>query len=231
MRPLRLEAKRFLYSLWMLPAVLVVLAGLIFFTYKTGVNRPGADERVLLGMLLGAVEYHILLYGVLAVALAGIDVSYRIPLMETLAGGTPYRFLLRKLLLFAAAVVICELAYLVVPVLLWRIPLSLLLLQFPEEELVSPMLWLVPARLFLDLGIALPLFLLQTALPSIQSMLIVDSAAAILWIGLHDDDLTAWIYGMMFRPLPWTWFLWAGLAILLSVLFSFGTFRLKARFR
>lgn len=231
MRPLRLEAKRFLYSLWMLPAVLAVLAGLIFFTYRTGVNHSAEDQRVLLGMLLGTVEYHILLYGVLAAALAGIDVSSRIPLLETLAGGTPYRFLRRKAVLFAAAVVICELAYLAVPVLLWRIPLSAFLLQLPEKELVSPLLWLVPARLFLDLGIAFPLFLLQTALPSIQSMLIADAAAAILWIGLHEDDLTAWIYGMMFRPLPWSWFLWAGLSILLSVLLSFGAFQLRARIR
>lgn len=231
MRPLRLEAKRFLYSLWMLPAVLAVLAGLIFFTYRTGVNHSAEDQRVLLGMLLGTVEYHILLYGVLAVALAGIDVSSRIPLLETLAGGTPYRFLRRKAVLFAAAVVICELAYLIVPVLLWRIPLSALMLLLPEKELVSPLLWLVPARLFLDLGVAFPLFLLQTALPSIQSMLIADAAAAILWIGLHEDDLTAWIYGMMFRPLPWSWFLWAGLSILLSVLLSFGAFQLRARVR
>ena len=56
-----------------------------------------------------------------------------------------------------------------------------------------------------------------------------DAAGA--WIGLHEDDLTAWIYGMMYRPLPWTWFLWAGLAILLSILLSFVVFRLRARLR
>ena len=231
MKPLRLEAKRFLYSLWMLPAVLVVLAGLTLYAYRMGVIGQKQDFRSSLALLLSMVKYHVLLYGVLAVALTGVDAANRIPLLETLAGGTPYRFLLRKLLLFAGAAVICELVYLAVPVLLWRIPLSSLRWEFPGEDLTSPLLWLVPARLFLDLGIALPLFLFQAVLPTIQAMLIADAAAAVLWIGLFDDDIAAWFSGLMYRPLPWTWFLWAGLSILLSVLFSFGAFRLKARFR
>ena len=226
MNPLRMEAKRFLYSLWMLPALLLVLAGLTFYVYRIGVYPQIREPRVLLAMLLGTVKYHILLYGVLAVALVGGDAANRIPLLETLAGGSSLRFLRRKLILFAAAAAVCELVYLLVPLLLWRIPLG----EFPgggTEGLAGPFLRLIPARLFLDLGIAFPLFLLQAALPSLQAMLIGDSVAAILWIGLFDDHLEQWFKGVLLQPLPGTWFLWAALSILVSVLLSWAAFRLK----
>ena len=228
MRPLRLEAKRFLYSLWMLPAVLLVLAGLIYYIYRTGVYPQTREPRVLLAMLLGTVKYHVLLYGVLAIALAGVDSGNRVPLLETLAGGSPYRFLRRKAVLFAGAVLVCELVYLIVPLFLWRVPLWELTGRYRSEGLTPHILRLLPARLFLDLGIAFPLFLLQAALPSLQSMLVADSAAAILWIGLFNDHLEQWFKGILLQPLPRTWFLLAALSIVLSILLSFGAFRLKA---
>lgn len=228
MRPLPLEAKRFLYSLWMLPAVLLVLAGLIYYVYRTGVYPQTREPRVLLALLLSSVKYHVLLYGVLAIALAGVDSGNRIPLLETLAGGSPYRFLRRKAVLFAGAVLVCELVYLIVPLFLWHIPEWELAGVYREQGLTPPILRLIPARLFLDLGIAFPLFLLQAALPSLQSMLVADSAAAILWIGLFNDHLEQWFKGILLQPLPRTWFLWAALSILASILLSFAAFRLKA---
>ena len=228
MRPLRLEAKRFLYSLWMLPAVLLVLAGLIYYIYRTGVYPQTREPRVLLALLLSSVKYHVLLYGVLAIALAGVDAANRIPLLETLAGGSPYRFLRRKAVLFAGALLVCELVYLIVPLFLWRVPLWELTGRYRSEGLTPPILRLIPARLFLDLGIAFPLFLLQAALPSLQSMLVADSATAILWIGLFNDHLEQWFKGLLLQPLPRTWFLLAALSILLSILLSFAAFRLKA---
>ena len=228
MNPLRLEAKRFLYSLWMFPAVLLVLAGLTFYAYRTGVLYRAEESRMLLALVLSTVKYHVLLYGVLAIALAGVDAANRIPLLETLAGGSSYRFLGRKLILYAGAVLVCELVYLLVPLLLWRVPLWELMGLYRSEGLTPPILRLLPARLFLDLGIAFPLFLLQAALPSLQSMLVADSAAAILWIGLFNDHLEQWFKGILLQPLPRTWFLWAALSILASILLSFAAFRLKA---
>ena len=227
MRPLRLEAKRFLYSLWMLPAALLVLTGLTFYVYRTGVLYRAENSRVLLVLVLSTVKYHVLLYGVLAIALAGVDAANRIPLLETLAGGSQFRFLWRKLILYAGAVLVCELVYLVVPLFLWRVPLWELMGLYRSEGLTPPILRLIPARLFLDLGIAFPLFFLQAALPSFQAMLVADSAAAILWIGLFNDHLEQWFKGLMLQPLPGTWFLWAALSILGSVLLSFAAFRLK----
>ena len=212
MNPLRLEAKRFLYSLWMLPAVLLVTVGLAWFVYRTGVYPQQREPMYCLTLILGTVEYHILLYAVLAIALAGVDVSAGVPRLETLAGGSPLRFLRRKIILFIVAVLVCELLYIAVPLLLWGISLG-------------PLWRLLPARLFLDLGIALPLFLLQTVLPGLQAMLIGDAAAAILWIGLHEDDLNAWYLALLGQQrLPGSWFLYAALSIVLSVLICFAVF-------
>ena len=159
MNPLRLEAKRFLYSIWMLPAVLLVTAGLAWFVYRTGVYPMQREPELCLALLLGTVEYHILLYAVLALALVGVDVSARIPKLETMAGGSPLRFLRRKAFLYIIAVFVCELVYITVPLLLWGVS-------------PAPLLQLLPARLFLYLGIAMPFFLLQAVLPSLQAMLI-----------------------------------------------------------
>ena len=79
MNPLRLEAKRFLYSIWMLPAVLLVTAGLAWFVYRTGVYPMQREPELCMALLLGTVEYHILLYAVLALALVGVDVSAAVP--------------------------------------------------------------------------------------------------------------------------------------------------------
>ena len=170
-----------------------------------------------LTLLLGSVEYHILLYAVLAVALVGVDVDAGIPRLETLAGGSPLRFLRRKTILYVAAVIVCELLYLAIPLLLWGIS--------PNS------MWkLLPARVFLNLGIALPLFLLQTILPSLQSMLVGDAVAVILWIGLHDDDLNAWYLALLgHQGLPGSWFIYAAVSIVLSVLICFVVFPLQRK--
>lgn len=214
MNPFRLEAKRFLYSLWMLPAVLFVTVGLAWFVYRTGTYPQRREPMYCLTLLLGSVEYHILLYAVLAVALVGVDVDAGIPQLETLAGGSPLRFLRRKTILYVAAVLVCEPLYIAIPLLLWGISPALM--------------WrLLPARLFLDLGIAMPLFLLQTILPSLQAMLAGDAVAAILWIGLHDDDLNAWYMAVLGQQnLPAHWFLLATISILVSFLVSFAVFKL-----
>ena len=226
MNPLRLEMKRLLYSLWMLPAMLLVTAALTFAAYRGG---EGREARACLGLLLGSVEYHVLLYAVIAAALVGVDVSARVPRLEILAGGSPYRFLRRKALLYVAAVLIWELVYLLVPLLLWRVPARELFGRYTAEGLSPPILRLLPARLFLDLGIALPFFLLQTALPTLQSMLVGDAAAAVLWIGLFDDHLSEWFQGIFLQPLPPRWFLLAAGSVALSLLLSFALFRLRER--
>lgn len=217
MNPLRLEAKRFLYSLWMLPAVLLVTVGLAWFVYRTGAFPQQRDPIYCLTLLLGSVEYHILLYAVLAVALVGVDVDAGIPRLETLAGGSTLRFLRRKTILYVVAVPVCELVYIAIPLLLWGIS--------PDS------MWrLLPARLFVDLGIALPLFLLQTILPSLQAMLVGDAVAAILWIGLHDDDLNAWYLALLgHQGLPGSWFIYAAVSIVLSVLICFVVFPLQRK--
>ena len=217
MNPLRLEAKRFLYSIWMLPAVLLVTAGLAWFVYRTGVYPRQREAEVCLALLLGTVEYHILLYAVLSVTLVGVDVDARIPKLETLAGGSPLRFLRRKAILYVIAVLVCELVYIALPLLLWGVS-------------PGPLWRLLPARLFLDLGIALPLFLLQAILPSLQAMLVGDAVAAILWVGLHEDDVSAWYLALLGqRGLPGGWFPLAAASVLLSLLFSFTALRFLGR--
>ena len=168
-----------------------------------------------LTLLLGSVEYHILLFAVLAVALVGVDVDAGIPQLETLAGGSPLRFLRRKTILYVAAVLVCEPLYIAIPLLLWGISPALM--------------WrLLPARLFLDLGIAMPLFLLQTILPSLQAMLTEDAVAAILWIGLFDNDLNTWYLAVLGQQaLPARWFLLATLSFTISLLVSFGVYKLS----
>ena len=215
MNPFRLEAKRFLYSLWMLPAVLFVTAGLAWLVYRTGTYPQRREPMYCLTLLLGSVEYHILLYAVLAVALVGVDVDAGIPQLETLAGGSPLRFLRRKTILYVAAVLVCEPLYIAIPLLLWGISPALM--------------WrLLPARLFLDLGIAMPLFLLQAVLPSLQAMLIGDAVASILWIGLHDDDPNTWYLAILGQQaLPLSWFLLAVLSIVISLSVSFVVFKLS----
>ena len=212
MNPIRLEAKRFLYSIWMLPAVLLVTSCLAWFVYRAGVFPQQREQIYCLTLLLGSVEYHILLYAVLALALVGVDVSARIPQLETLAGGSPLRFLRRKAILYVAAVLVCELLYIAIPLLLWGI--------FPDS------IWrLLPARLFLDLGIAMPFFLLQAALPSLQAMLVGDSLAAILWIGLHEDDMNTWYMAAAGNQgLPSRWILLAALSIAASLVIGSGLF-------
>ena len=217
MNPMRLEAKRFLYSLWMLPAVLLVTAGLAWFVYRTGVSLQQREPLVFLALLMGTVEYHILLYAVLAVAIVGVDVSARIPRLETLAGGSPLRFLRRKAILYILAVLVCELVYIAVPLLLWGVS-------------PGPLWRLLPARLFLDLGIALPFFVLQVILPSLQAMLVGDAVAAILWVGLHEDDVSAWYLALLGqRGLPGAWVPLAAASVLLSLLFSFTALRFLGR--
>ena len=219
MNPLRLEAKRFLYSIWMLPAVVLVTAGLAWIVYRTGVYPHRQEPALCLTLLLSTVEYHILLYAVLALALAGVDVSARIPRLETLAGGSPFRFLRRKAILYAAAVLICELAYIAVPLLLWGVS-------------PGPLWRLLPARLFLYLGIAMPFFLLQTVLPSLQAMLVGDAAAAILWVGLFENDPDTWGLALLGRQeLPLRWFLLAALSAALSLGLSFGALVLRRKAR
>ena len=215
MNPLRLEAKRFLYSLWMLPAVLLVTVGLAWFVYRTGVYPQQREPEVCLALLLGTVEYHILLFAVLSVALVGVDVAARIPRLETLAGGSSLRFLRRKAILYILAVSVCELIYIAVPLLLWGVS-------------PGPLWRLLPARLFLYLAIAMPFFLLQAVLPSLQAMLIGDAVAAILWSGLFDDDLNAWYLAVLGQQaLPARWFLWAALSLIISILVSFVVFKLS----
>ncbi len=219
MNPLRLEAKRFLYSIWMLPAVVLVTAGLAWIVYRTGVYPHRQEPALCLALLLSTVEYHILLYAVLALALAGVDVSARIPRLETLAGGSPFRFLRRKAILYAAAVLICELAYIAIPLLLWGVS-------------PGPLWRLLPARLFLYLGIAMPFFLLQTVLPSLQAMLVGDAAAAILWVGLFENDPDTWGLALLGRQeLPLRWFLLAALSAALSLGPSFGALMLRRKAR
>ena len=217
MNPLRLEAKRFLYSLWKLPAVLLVTVCLAWIVYRTGVYPQQRERTYCLTLLLGSVEYHILLYSVLAVALVGVDVDAGIPRLETLAGGSILRFLRRKTILYVVAVPVCELVYIAIPLLLWSIS--------PDS------MWrLLPARLFVDLGIALPLFLLQTILPSLQAMLVGDAVAAILWIGLHDDDPNTWYLALLgHQGLPGSWFIYAAVSIVLSVLICFVVFPLQRK--
>ena len=213
MNPLRLEAKRFLYSIWMLPAVLLVTAGLAWFVYRTGVYPMQREPELCLALLLGTVEYHILLYAVLALALVGVDVSAGILQLETLAGGSSLRFLRRKAILYVIAVFVCELVYIAVPLLLWGVS-------------PGPLWRLLPARLFLDLGIAMPFFMLQAVLPSLQAMLIGDAAAAILWIGLFDDDMNTWYLAVLGQQnLPAHWFLFAALSIVASFIVSFAVFK------
>ena len=213
MNPLRLEAKRFLYSLWMLPAVLLVTAGLAWFVYRTGVYPQQREPVYCLTLLLGAEEYHILLYAVLALALVGVDVSAGIPRLEVLAGGTPLRFLRRKAILYVIAVCVCELVYLAVPLFLWKVS-------------PAPLWRFLPARLFLYLGIAMPFFLLQAVLPSLQAMLIGDAVAAILWIGLHEDDLNTWYLSLAGQQsIPGNWLLLAAASVILSIILSFCLFR------
>ena len=215
MNPLRLEAKRFLYSLWMLPTVLIVTVGLAWFVYRTGVYPRQMEPEVSLALLMGAVEYHILLYAVLSVTLVGVDVDVRIPKLETMAGGSPLRFLRRKAILYILAVPLCELRCIAVPLLLWGVS-------------PGPLWRLLPARLFLDLGIAMPFFLLQAVLPSLQAMLIGDAVAAILWIGLFDNDLNTWYLAVLGQQaLPARWFLLATLSFTISLLVSFGVFKLS----
>ena len=215
MNPLRLEAKRFLYSLWMLPTVLIVTVGLAWFVYRTGVYPRQMEPEVSLALLMGAVEYHILLYAVLSVTLVGVDVDVRIPKLETMAGGSPLRFLRRKAILYIRAVPLCELRCIAVPLLLWGVS-------------PGPLWRLLPARLFLDLGIAMPFFLLQAVLPSLQAMLIGDAVAAILWIGLFDNDLNTWYLAVLGQQaLPARWFLLATLSFTISLLVSFGVFKLS----
>lgn len=215
MNPLRLEAKRFLYSLWMLPTVLIVTVGLAWFVYRTGVYPRQMEPEVSLALLMGAVEYHILLYAVLSVTLVGVDVDVRIPKLETMAGGSPLRFLRRKAILYILAVPLCELICIAVPLLLWGVS-------------PGPLWRLLPARLFLDLGIAMPFFLLQAVLPSLQAMLIGDAVAAILWIGLFDNDLNTWYLAVLGQQaLPARWFLLATLSFTISLLVSFGVFKLS----
>lgn len=226
MNPLRLEMKRLLYSRWMLPAMALVTAGLTFGAYRNG---EGREARACLALLLGSVEYHVLLYAVIAAALVGVDVSAGIPRLETLAGGSPLRFLRRKAVLYAGAVAVWELVYLLLPLFLWRVPAWELFGRYRAEGLPPPILRLIPARLFLDLGIALPFFLLQSALPTLQSMLIGDAVAAILWIGLFDDHIGQWFQGVCLQPLPWHWFLLAAGSILLSLALSFAAVPLRRR--
>ena len=168
-----------------------------------------------LTLLLGSVEYHILLYAVLAVALVGVDVDAGIPRLEILAGGSPLHFLLRKTILYVVAVLVCELLYIAIPLLLWGIS--------PDS------MWcLLPTRLFMDLGIALPMFLLKAVLPSLQAMLVGDAVVAILWIGLHNDDLNAWFLAVSSQQaLPAGWLLLATLSIVISLLVSFTVFKLS----
>ena len=215
MNPLRLEAKRFLYSLWMLPAVLLVTVGLAWFVYRTGVYPRQMEPEVCLALLMGAVEYHILLYAVLSVTLVGVDVDARIPKLETMAGGSPLRFLRRKAILYILVVPVCELIYIAVPLLLWGVS-------------PGPLWRLLPARLFLDLGIAMPFFLLQAVLPSLQAMLVGDAVAAILWIGLFDNDLNTWYLAILGQQaLPVRWFLLAVLSLVISLSVSFAVFKLS----
>ena len=215
MNPHRLEAKRLLYSLWMLPTVLIVTVGLAWFVYRTGVYPQQMEPEVSLALLMGAVEYHILLYAVLSVTLVGVDVDAHIPKLETMAGGSPLRFLRRKAILYILAVPVCELIYIAVPLLLWGVS-------------PGPLWRLLPARLFLDLGIAMPFFLLQAVLPSLQAMLIGDAVAAILWIGLFDNDLNTWYLAVLGQQaLPARLFLLATLSFTISLLVSFGVFKLS----
>ncbi len=215
MNPIRLEAKRFLYSLWMLPATVMVMAGLIWFVYRTGVYPRQQEPTVCLALLLSTVEYHILLYCVLAAAIMGVDVNSGIPRLETLAGGSPLRFLQRKAILYIIAVLICELLYIAVPLLMWGVS-------------PGPLWRLLPARLFLYLGIGMPFFMLQTVLPSLQAMLIGDAAAAILWIRLFDDDMNTWYLAVLGQQaLPVRWFLLAVLSIVISLSVSFAVFKLS----
>ena len=215
MNPLRLEAKRFLYSLWKLPAVLLVSVCLAWIVYRTGVYPQQRERMYCLTLLLCSVEYHILLYSVLAVALVGVDVDAGIPRLETLAGSSPLQFLRRKAILYVATVLVCELVYIAIPLFLWGIS--------PAQ------MWrLLPARLFVDLGIAMPLFLLQAVLPSLQAMLIGDAVASILWIGLHDDDPNTWYLAILGQQaLPLSWFLLAVLSIVISLSVSFVVFKLS----
>ena len=148
-------------------------------------------------------------------ALVGVDVDARIPRMETLAGGSPLRFLRRKAILYILAVPVCELIYIAVPLLLWGVS-------------PGPLWRLLPARLFLDLGIAMPFFLLQAVLPSLQAMLIGDAVAAILWIGLFDNDLNTWYLAVLGQQaLPVRWFLLAALSLVISLSVSFVVFKLS----
>ena len=61
-------------------------------------------------------------------------------------------------------------------------------------------------------------------------MLIGDAVAAILWIGLHDDDLNAWYLALLgHQGLPGSWFIYAAVSIVLSVLICFVVFPLQRK--
>ena len=61
-------------------------------------------------------------------------------------------------------------------------------------------------------------------------MLIGDAVAAILWIGLHDDDLNAWYLALLgHQGLPVSWFLYAALSVVLSILICFVVFPLQRK--
>ena len=217
MNPLRLEIKRILFSVWMLPTMLMISVGLAYMTYRIGVYPQQKDSLVCLSLLLGNVEYHIFLYAVLAMALVGVDISADIPLLEILAGNTLLHFHWRKVILYAIAVLVCELLYLTLPLFLWGISLS-------------PLWRMLPTRLFLYLGIAMPFFTLQAVLPNPQTMLIGDTTAAILWIGFFDDDLNAWHSAVLgIRALPAQWFVLATLSIVISILVSLKLLTNKRR--
>jgi hypothetical protein len=147
--------------------------------------------------------------------MVGLDVSARIPRLETQAGGSPLRFLQRKVILYIVVVLACELLYFVVPLLLWGIS-------------SDPFGRLLPARLFLYLGIAMPFFLLQAVLPSLQAMLIGDALGAILWIVLFDNDLNTWYLAVLgLQDLPMRWFLFSALSIVVSIITSYIVYKLR----
>ena len=59
-------------------------------------------------------------------------------------------------------------------------------------------------------------------------MLIGDAVAAILWIGLHEDDLNAWYLAVLGQQvLPARWFLLAVLSLVISLSVSFVVFKLS----
>ena len=65
-------------------------------------------------------------------------------------------------------------------------------------------------------------------LPSLQAMLIGDAVAAILWVGLFDNDLNTWYLAVLGQQaLPVRWFLLALLSLVISLSVSFVVFKLS----